>query len=269
VSYWEKDNLFAGTARYYARYRPDYPQQAIDLLVAKFNLGHNSRVLDLGCGTGQIGLRLAPFVSQIFAVDPMDEMLEEGRKLAARRKIDNIKWLRSQSSNLAKEAPEIRNVDLTVIARAFHWTDQEQTLQDLHRLTNRGGGLAIVGDTGPESESSDVPWQIVIKDTKRAWLGNVRKAGTKGTYVHPQKRFEAYLAESLFRNMESIEFKTERSWTIDQLIGYLYSTSYASLPVLGDKKECFEADLRKRLSTCEPSGIFNEETITTVMMVWK
>jgi len=96
----------------------------------------------------------------------------------------------------------------------------------------------------------------------------VRKAGTKGTYAHPQKRFEALLEESPFHYLEIISIKTNRAWTIDQIIGYLYSTSSSSLPVLGDKKERFEADLRRQLAALGTDS-FQEEVITNVMMVWK
>jgi ubiquinone/menaquinone biosynthesis C-methylase UbiE len=266
---WDTENLFAGTAYYYARYRPDYPERVMNLLVKKFNLNENSRVLDLGCGTGQIALRLAPYVSEVIAVDPMNEMLEEGKSLASQRKINDIKWLRSESTYLTKIASYVGEVDLTVIARAFHWMDREQTLRDLYQLTKIGGGLAIVLDVGPESDLSSAPWKDIISDTVRYWLGDIRKAGTKGTYVHPQKRFELDLTESQFHNLESVEFKINRLWTIDQIVGYLYSTSSTSIPVLGDKKESFEADLRKRLLTYEPNRLFHEETITRVMMIRK
>jgi hypothetical protein len=53
------------------------------------------------------------------------------------------------------------------------------------------------------------------------------------------------------------------------MIGYLYSTSSTSIPVLGDKKELFEADLRRRLLSLDPGGLFNEEVTTQVLMVWK
>ncbi|MFC2069662.1 class I SAM-dependent methyltransferase [Chloroflexota bacterium] len=266
---WETDNLFTGTAYYYARYRPDYPEQVIRLLMKKFNLNGNSKVLDLGCGTGQVALRLAPSVSEVVAIDPTNEMLEEGKALAARREIHNVKWLKSESTHLTKIASDVGTVDLTVIARAFHWMDREQTLRDLYQLTRTGGGLAILLDVGPESDSSSAPWQSIISDTVISWLGDIRKAGTKGTYVHPQKRFESYLSESQFHNLESVEFETDRLWTIDQIVGYLYSTSSASIPVLGDKKESFEEDLRNRLSMYKPNGLFDEKTITRVIMVWK
>jgi len=266
---WEPDNVFSGTAWYYARYRPDYPEQVIKLLVDKFSLNSKTRMLDLGCGTGQIALRLAPYICEVIAIDPQNEMLLEGKSLAARKGVTNIKWLLGESGKLANMTPDIGEIDLTVIARAFHWMDREQTLHDLYPMTRAGGGLAIVLDAGPKDDPPYSPWKAIINNTVQFWLGDIRKAGTKGTYKHPAKRFETVLEESQFHDLESVKIKTKRTWTIDRIIGYLYSTSSSSVPVLGDKKESFEADLRQRLATLEPSGLFKEEATTEVIMVWK
>ena len=47
-------DLFAGTAWHYARYRPGYPQAFFDDLARQFRLDGTGRLLDLGCGTGQL-----------------------------------------------------------------------------------------------------------------------------------------------------------------------------------------------------------------------
>jgi ubiquinone/menaquinone biosynthesis C-methylase UbiE len=266
---WETDNIFAGTAWYYSRYHPEYPEQVKRLITGKFNLNKKSRILDLGCGTGQITLPLAPLVAEVIAIDPLDEMLQEGKLLATRKGISNIRWLLGESGNLARMALDIGEIDLTVIAQAFHWMDREQTLRDLYPLIKPSGGLVLITADGPKTDSPDTDWKVIISDTVRFWMGDIRKAGTKGTYTHPAKRFETVLAESRFHGFESYQFTTKRTWTLESIVGYLYSTSSTSIPVLDDKKEPFEADLRKRLATLEPSGLFIENAVTQVMLVWK
>jgi ubiquinone/menaquinone biosynthesis C-methylase UbiE len=269
MSTWQSDNIFAGTAWYYARFRPDYPEELIKSLTDKFTLAQQSRVLDLGCGTGQISLQLAPYVFEVIAIDPQEDMLKEGKSIATEKGIANIKWILGDSSQLTHLTRDIGELDLTVIARAFHWMDREQTLKDLYHLTKRGGGLAIVWDDGPRDSITTSKWKSVLDEAVRFWLGEVRLAGTKGTYNHPTRRFEDYLQESDFQNLESVEIKTGRSWTTDQVIGYLYSTSSSSIPVLGDKKEHFEADVRRRLLAINPDGVFEEEVTTSTLMAWK
>ena len=195
-------------------------------------------------------------------------MLQEGKSLASKKEIANIKWNLGESANLSRMSPIIGEIDLTVIAKAFHWMEREQTLRDLYLMTKPGGGLSIIFDTGPR-DPPFTKWKSVIDDAVHHWLGDVRQAGTKGAYTHPSIRFETVLEESQFHNMESVVIKTKRKWTIDEIVGYLYSTSYSSIPVLGDKKESFEADIRRRLAEIESSGIFEEEATTKMLLVWK
>jgi ubiquinone/menaquinone biosynthesis C-methylase UbiE len=265
---WNPDNIFTGTAWYYARFRPTYPDEVIHLLVERFKLGQKSRILDLGCGTGQVALKLAPYVAEVVAVDPQEEMLEEGKTEAGSRGISNITWLKGESGSLPGIAVQIGKIDLTVIARAFHWMNREQTLTDLFKMTKSGGGVAVISDSGP-MDGAMIPWKEIIRQTVRKWLGEERKAGTDGTFSHPKKRFEVYLKESEFRNYEEETCPVERNWTLDEIIGYMYSTSFASPSVLGDKKDAFEVDLREQLQKIKPAGRFKGPVEIVVNMVWK
>ncbi len=268
VPAWNPENIFTGTARYYALYRPAYPDEVIRLLADKFHLEKSTRVLDLGCGTGQVALSLSPYVSEVVALDPQDEMLSEGQKIAAARGIFNITWLKGESGRLPQLAVQIGEIQLTVIARAFHWMDRQQTLTDLYRITRPGGGVAVIADSSV-FEKSALPWKQVIVQTVQKWLGAERKAGTEGTFKPPSRTFESYLNESGFSNFTTTALKTERNWTVDDIIGYMYSTSLASPPVLGDRKEPFEADLRRRLNEISPEGLFIEPVTIKIMMVSK
>jgi ubiquinone/menaquinone biosynthesis C-methylase UbiE len=265
---WDAENIFRGTAWYYARFRPGYPNEVANLLVKKFALTKDSRVLDLGCGTGQMALKLAPYVSEVIAIDPQEEMLREGKSAAAPRGITNVTWIKGDSSRLPQIAKRIGDVHLTVIARAFHWMVREQTLTDLFKITLPGGGATVIDDSGAY-DGATLPWKEVIRETVKKWLGTTRRAGTKGTYTPPTRKFEDYLKESEFCNFESASFQVERNWSLDEIIGYMYSTSQSSIPVLGDKQEPFEAELRKRLIEIQPTGRFHEPVTVNVMMVWK
>jgi ubiquinone/menaquinone biosynthesis C-methylase UbiE len=280
---WNPYDVFTGTAYYYARYRPHYPDAAIKLLVEKFGLDKNSRVLDLGCGPGHLALALAPRAGRVFAVDPQEEMLAEGRRLAQERGLTNIEWIQGQSRGLPSLRQRVGRVNLTVMGRSFHWMDRRRTLRDLYAMTVPGGGIALLADsdvtTLPDgvatlaASNAIIPeqpaWRRLIRETTRKWLGEERKAGVSGTYAHPKKHHQEVVADSEFTGMELVHLQYQRTWTVDEIIGYLYSTSSHSIPVLGEKKDAFEADLRQRLSASEPSGVFSELVMLQVIMAWK
>jgi ubiquinone/menaquinone biosynthesis C-methylase UbiE len=265
---WDPQNVFAGTARYYARYRPQYPDVAIVLLTEKFKLDKYSRVLDVGCGPGHLTLKLAPHVARVIALDPLEEMLDEGRRAARELHLSNIDWLCGESGMLAELAARIGCISLTVMGRSFHWMNREQTLRDLYSMTGTGGGIAVITDSGPKDRVW-APWREIIWDTVKKWLGEERRAGTNGTYTHPEKHHQRMLQESHFQNMEIAHIDIERNWTLDELVGYLYSASATSVPVLGNKKGPFEAELRERLTEYEPSGRFYETGTVQIIMAWK
>ena len=265
---WDSRNVFTGTARYYARYRPQYPDDAISLLIARFNLDKSSRVLDLGCGPGHLALKLAPYVANVVAIDPLEEMLAEGRQAERDLCLSNIDWLCGQSSMLSELAARIGSINLTVMGRSFHWMDREQTLRDLYLMTGTEGGIAVITDSGPK-DGVWAPWREIIWDTVKKWLGEERRAGTNGTYTHPDKNHQNIVQESPFQNMEITHIDVERNWKLDDIIGYLYSASSTSIPVLGKKKELFEAELRERLTEYEMSGRFHETATVEVIMAWK
>ena len=265
---WDPKNVFAGTARYYARFRPGYPPGVIRTLCERFNLDKESRVIDLGCGTGQVAIKSAPYVAEVYAIDPQEGMLDEGRKASVRQKITNISWITGESADLLSLMRPYGEVDLTVMARSFHWTDRVKILKDIYNLTRQGGGIAVVVDNGP-LDVQDTTWKAVLKDTVTKWLGKERKAGTTGTYTHSYRRHQGIIQESDFKDMTIVNMNTVRTWSIDRIIGYVYSTSYVSIPVLGDKKEPFEADLRERLAGLDPGGGFKERVTTEIIMARK
>jgi len=60
-----------------------------------------------------------------------------------------------------------------------------------------------------------------------------------------------------------------RSLDADAILGWLYSSSYASQYVLGDLREPFEADLRQKLLEYAPDGRFEEEWAVGAFFAWK
>lgn len=137
------EEIFAGAADYYAKYRPRYPRQLFDDLVHEFGLDGRGRLLDLGCGTGELAIPLAKYFEHVLAADPDADMLAAGQAKAQKLKIGNIGWQKASS----KELNHLKGpLWLVSMGQSFHWMDQEKVLDYLYDLIDRGGGLAIVGN---------------------------------------------------------------------------------------------------------------------------
>ncbi|HEY8292458.1 MAG TPA: methyltransferase domain-containing protein, partial [Thermomicrobiales bacterium] len=252
----DSSHLFAGTAWYYARYRPGYPDSFFRHVTARFALDGTTRLLDLGCGTGQLTVPLAPHVAAVVGMDPNPEMLAEAAVSAAAMGIRNVRWVNGSDRDLDRLAGDLGIFHVVTMGRSFHWMDRPATLRSLDGMIDRGGGIVLAGE---DERIWEVPgvWQEAAREVIQRWLGAARRAGG-GTYAPPGDPFEEALAHSAFTRVERYATTYQRAVTVDALIGYLYSTSYCSPTLLGDKRDAFEADLRQTLRLLAPDGALTE-----------
>lgn len=261
------DDLFRSAAAHYARYRPGYPDTLIVETVRRFGLDGTGRVLDLGCGTGQLALPLAAYAAHVVGVDPQPEMLAEAAAAAARRGTANVTWIVGSDRDLPRLAGEIGAVRLAAMGRSFHWMERDATLAALAAIVAPGGGVLICGDGDPFWGGTE-PWQVAARETIQRWLGPQRRAGNRLADA-AYEPFEAVLARSAFSRVEVWEVTYPLARPLDALVGHLYSTSYASPAVLGAKRVGFEADLRATLAPFAPDGLFRECITVGVYFAWR
>lgn len=112
------------------------------------------------------------------------------------------------------------------------------------------------GNTLQEEEE----WKRVVDEVVRKWTGrSTRKRDTceiSPPQGGPAKSFQEILREAGFESIEDCYFPHSHVWTLDSIIGYLYSTSICSKTILGDRAEAFEAELKNALATVDSEGHF-------------
>ncbi len=259
-------DTFKSTAWYYSRYRAAYPEAFFGLLKNQFSLTKNDRVLDLGCGTGQIAIPISRSVKEVFAMDPEPEMLAEGKIQAEKASISNIRWVEGGSEDLDDLAGELGQFKLVAISTAFHWMSREKTLDAIYEMIDEGGGIAIawLGNVENKSKGQAYNVEAVIKK----WLGEQRRAGS-GFYTQPPKRHEEVINASKFRKMETWQQQFPLTNDVESVIRTILSTSYANPGILGDKKDAFVKDLRETLLEQSPSGKFVTEGQVDTILAWR
>jgi len=255
-------SLFGGTHKYYARFRPGIPKEVIDIIVSYFNISPKDRVLDIGCGTGQVAFVMEGRCGEMVCLDPDSEMLKQARKLT---KNSNLKltWINQDSNGLQAIKSEIGIFKVATICRAFHWMDQEQVLRDLNDLIKEDGGIAIFGDgsfwTGSEK------WQQAVRKVVQKYLGEERRAGDK-TFKQSDERWEDIIARSHFRFVKTRQVSIMRSWNVKSIIGWLFSSSFARPDYFGDQLSAFERDIKNTLLSLNPNGVFQEQAVFSVIL---
>jgi SAM-dependent methyltransferase len=105
-------------------------------------LGGDERALDAGTGPGTFALALAPSVHEVVGVDPVFELLEEARRLAAESRAPNVTFVEGDAMALPFES---ETFDLAACARTLHHVRRpELVVAELTRVVRPGGKILLV-----------------------------------------------------------------------------------------------------------------------------
>jgi ubiquinone/menaquinone biosynthesis C-methylase UbiE len=251
-----RKDLYKGTAEYYDRFRPPYPAALLDDLNARVPLARASRVLDLACGTGQIAFALANDVAEVWAVDQEPESVEFAARKAQRLGVTSIRWIAATAEDMALE--EV--FDLVAIGNAFHRLDRNVVANRVARRLPEGGCLALLWSDTPTS--GDEPWQSAMREAFERWMDAVgarNRLPAGWEEVMARDPNEQVLRRAGLTYEGKFEFSVVKQWTIESLIGFVYSTSLLSRGALGDHADAFENDLQEQLLRCCPDGVFEQD----------
>jgi SAM-dependent methyltransferase len=143
----------------YERARPLYPAELFDDLVSFAGLEAGSRVLEIGCGTGQATLPLAERGFDVVCV-------ELGERLAAvaRRKLARFPNVEVVHAVFEEWEAEDASYDAVLAFTAFHWVDPEVKYAKPARLLRSGGTLAVAETVHVRVEGGDPFWAEVQAD---------------------------------------------------------------------------------------------------------
>lgn len=139
--------LFAGRADDYAKARPSYPREAIDLVV--HGLEPHAVAIDVGCGTGISTRLLAARGLRVTGLDPNAEMLEAARREGSPSGAAAIDYELGDASLALVEAS---SVDLVTCFQSYHWFDPASTRRDFLRVLKRDGRVALVWNLREEGD---------------------------------------------------------------------------------------------------------------------
>lgn len=245
-------DLYWGTARYYDRFRAPYPQNLIDDLAQRAAADGTGRLLDLACGTGQLAGALHGYFAEVLAVDQDPGMVAAAQAKAAAAGIGSIRFRACAAQELSAPA---ESFDLVVIGNAFHRLPRAIVAASVFRWLRPGGLVALVWGGSPWEGAA--AWQQAMSATMRRWTALAPGAdrippGYDG--ARRERPDVAVLAETGFELAGRQEFPDAREWTPEALTGFVFSTSVLSRAALGPLAPAFEADLRRELRACAPSG---------------
>jgi SAM-dependent methyltransferase len=130
-------------------HRPPYPNEVFDVLAGLIH-DRPRRLLDIGCGRGEIARRMLPHVDAVDAVDISAAMIQRGKTLDGGDD-PKLRWICAK----AEEADLSPPYALIVAASSIHWMDWHALLPRLAKILTPRGYLAMFDD-GTRRE----PWSL-------------------------------------------------------------------------------------------------------------
>jgi SAM-dependent methyltransferase len=248
---------FAGRAALYVRYRRGYPAELI-LRLRQFSRGGHGRLLDLGCGTGQLLLQLAGFFDDAVGIDPEPDMLREAKRAARERKVANAQWIEAGSRDLEESEPALGRFDLVTVGTAFHFMEPRATLAALQRI---GGGVAVAYAGSPMWLHPE-PWAKALRGVLEARLGPLRDLDFTEEALGV---CEATMHDLGYLGIERWEQSYEETIDIDFVVGHILSaTSTEQIPPA--QRRNFEDDVRSAITAVAPSGHVVETVVVRAII---
>jgi SAM-dependent methyltransferase len=134
---------FGEDAERYDRARPGYPEAMVDDLVRLAGLVPGDRVLEIGCGTGQLTVPLAARGLSVTCVELSGELAAVARRnLEAAQPAIPATVVEAAFEGWTDPGPPF---DLLVAATSFHWVDPAVRVVKSVGLLRPGGSLAVIG----------------------------------------------------------------------------------------------------------------------------
>jgi hypothetical protein len=175
-----------------------------------------------------------------------------------------VTWAQGSSADLPGD---LGRFQLVTMGRSFHWMDREQVLTALDGMIEHDGSVVLANDSCLVRPIT--PWQQTVEDIQRRFLPADLMPpplpGRLNTSTDDQPH-EQILARSPFRHVDRLSHEFDRPWAIDEVIGYLYSTSLPLRRLLGNRRAAFEQEVTRTLHALEPNGQLVEPVTLEVLI---
>ena len=229
--------LFAGKSEDYYKFRPSYPDEAVDWLRSKVT---GDDVLDVGAGTGIFTQKLLSRFENVFAVEPNADM----------RRVFSAFLPEVYCSDDCGENTKFseESFDLVTVAQAFHWLDAEKFKEEAKRILRRNGKVAIIWNTSLKSDFTDERNRVCQQYCPRFRSGHAGQLSVA--------EGDAFLRNVYFSEVEFISFSNPFVMDFCAFEGNMRSRSYSLLPQ-DDEYECFMAELK---------GVFERYSINNAVV---
>ncbi len=207
---------FSSRVESYVRFRPGYPSEILAALEGECGFKPESRVADIGSGTGILTELFLRNGNPVAAVEPNREMRE-----AAERRLGRYPNFRSVDGRAEATTLDSRSTDFVTAAQSFHWFDRVEARSEFLRILPNDGWVVLIWN---ERDTSSTPFA-------RAYEELLHHYGTDYERVD-HRRIDQLVLSGFFgtRGFASRSFPNCQILDHEGLRGRLFSSSYTPEP---------------------------------------
>jgi SAM-dependent methyltransferase len=154
--------VFNEVAVEYDRNRPAYPDALLDQACEVAHIGEGDRVLEIGCGTGQLTRSLLARGLRVTALEPGDQLIGIAKENLKDAGDVELVHARFEDTQLPRES-----YGAVFSASAIHWVDPDLSWRKIADALTPGGTLALIQYFGLQEQRS--------VDDQQALLAALRK----------------------------------------------------------------------------------------------
>jgi SAM-dependent methyltransferase len=192
---------FSRVATGYATYRPRYPEELFSHLAGLCRA--HDRVVDCGTGSGQAAIGLAPFFTEVVAIDP------SAQQLASATAHERVRYAVAPAEQMPVDNG---SVDLVTAAAAAHWFQHDPFHSEVRRVLKPGGIVALW-----------TYWNAHISPTVDAVLERFQFT-VVGPYWPPERKYVNSAYRELpfpFSGQPVPAMDVRMTWSLEHFTGYL------------------------------------------------
>ncbi|NUU79238.1 class I SAM-dependent methyltransferase [Paenibacillus xylanilyticus] len=207
---------FSNRVDSYLKYRPSYPEEAVQYLYDFVGLRSNSKISDIGSGTGIFSKLLLEHGSNVIAVEPNRAM-----RAAAEQRLESYPKYQSITGSAESTGLPDQSVEFIVCAQAFHWFDRLAAQTEFRRILQLGGRVILIWNS---RITTGTPFREQYNQLLHTYGIDYEKVNHKNI---SRKMLLSFFKEG---SMQEVRFRMSQEFDFEGLRGRLLSSSYSPVP---------------------------------------
>jgi len=191
-----------------------------------------AEVVDVGAGTGVVGIELAKRGARVLAVDPSREQLDQALRLAREAGV-SVQTLCAKAETIGVADGSI---DLYIASQAWHWFDPVKAGAEARRILKPGGAIVTVSfDYLPgRSEAAALTERLILKYNPTWPLAD-------GNGCHMRPLYD--LPAAGFVRLEQFSYEHEQVFTHEGWRGRMRTCNGVGASLAKEQVSAFDSEL--------------------------